>query len=89
MHRFFGTDYEEIWDGERTARTGCVDTKKLLAQRIIDYFAEARERRRDLEARPDYVEEVLRAGADKLAPAAAETMRAVHDMMGLTAPRSR
>ena len=35
LHRFFGDDYEEIWDGERTARTGCVDTKKLLAERIV------------------------------------------------------
>ena len=35
LHRFFGDDYETIWDGERTARTGCVDTKKLLAERIV------------------------------------------------------
>ena len=35
LHRFFGDDYEEIWEGERTARTGCVDTKKLLAERIL------------------------------------------------------
>ena len=84
LHRFFGTDYETIWDGERTARTGCVDTKKLLAERILDHFAEARERRRELEARPEYVEEVLRAGADKLAPMAAETLRAVHELMGLS-----
>ena len=83
LHRFFGADYEYIWDGERTARTGCVDTKKLLADRIIAHFAEARERRRDLESRPEYVEEILRAGAEKLAPMAAETMREVHDRMGL------
>ena len=83
LHRFFGDDYESIWDGERTARTGCVDTKKLLADRIIGFFAEARERRRDLESRPDYVEEVLRAGADKLAPLASETLREVHERMGL------
>ncbi|HYI21904.1 MAG TPA: tryptophan--tRNA ligase [Candidatus Limnocylindrales bacterium] len=83
LHRFFGDDYEFIWDGERTARTGCVDTKKLLADRIIGFFAEARERRRDLESRPDYVEEVLRAGADKLAPMATETLRDVHERMGL------
>ena len=87
LHRLFGEDYESIWDGERTARTGCVDTKKLLAERIIARFAEARERRRELEARPEFVEEVLRAGAEKLAPMAAETMRAVHDMMGLGAVR--
>ena len=83
LHRFFGDDYEEIWEGERTARTGCVDTKKLLAERIISHFAEARERRRDLESRPEFVEEVLRAGADRLAPLAAETMRGAHERMGL------
>jgi len=87
LHRFFGDDYEYIWDGERTARTGCVDTKRLLADRIIDYFGGAREKARELEAKPDYVEEVLRAGAAKLAPWAAETLGEVHDRMGL-APRS-
>jgi len=83
LHRFFGEDYEYIWDGERTARTGCVDNKKLLADRIIDFFAEARERRRELESKPDFVEEVLRAGAEKLAPMARDTMREVHQRMGL------
>ena len=85
LHRFFGTDYESIWDGERTARTGCVDTKKLLAERIIAFFAAARERRRELEARPDDVEDVLRAGATKLAPLATETLHEVHQRMGLSA----
>src|SRR3990170_6605340 len=79
LHRFFGTDYESIWDGERTARTGCVDTKKLLAERMLAYFADARARRRELEARPDFVEDVLRAGAARLAPLAAETLREVHN----------
>ncbi len=83
LHRFFGTDFEDIWDGERTARTGCVDTKKLLADRIIAYFGDARERRRELESKPAYVEEVLQAGSAKLEPLAKETMRAVHELMGL------
>ena len=33
-------DFETIWDGERTARTGCVDTKKLLAERMLEFFAD-------------------------------------------------
>lgn len=82
-HRFFGDDYESIWEGERTARTGCVDTKRLLADRIIEYFADARERRRDLEARPGYVAQVLADGAARLAPRAAETMAEVRARMGL------
>ena len=45
LHRFFGSDYLQIQDGERTARTGCVDTKQLLAERIIEHFRPMRERR--------------------------------------------
>lgn len=87
MHRIFSPhDYEEIWEGERTARTGCVDTKKLLVDRMLAFFAEARERYRELQARPGRVEEVLRAGADRLAPMAAETLAECHARMGL-APR--
>ena len=83
LHRFFGDDFEAIWEGERTARTGCVDTKRLLADRIIEAFADARERRREIAARPDQVEEVLQAGAARLAPMARETLRECHELMGL------
>jgi len=82
-HRFFGDDFEAIWEGERTARTGCVDTKRLLADRIIEYFTPARERRRELLGRAGYVEEVLAAAAAGLAPRAAETMSEVRSRMGL------
>ena len=83
LHRLFGDDYESIWEGERTARTGCVDTKRLLADRIIEAFAEARDRRAELAARPGYVEAVLQAGADRLVPLARETLRECHERMGL------
>ena len=84
LHRYFSPlEYEEIWEGERTARTGCVDTKRLLADRIIAFFAEAQERRRELSERPGYVEEVLRAGAERLAPLARDTLGVCHDRMGL------
>jgi tryptophanyl-tRNA synthetase len=84
LHRFFSPDdYETIWDGERTARTGCVDTKRLLADRMLAFFSEARERRRELDSKPGFVEEVLRAGAERLAPMARETMRECHQLMGL------
>src|SRR5690349_19277105 len=83
LHRFFGSDYEEIWDGERTARTGCVDTKKLLAERIVAHYAPARERYLELMAHPDQVAGVLEAAADRLAPIAAATMDEVRHAMGL------
>lgn len=83
LHRSYGLDYEEIWEGERTARTGCVDTKKLLADRIIANYAEARERYAELMAHPEQIDEILRAGAERLAPLAAATMVEVRARMGL------
>ena len=83
LHRFFGSDYLEIQDGERTARTGCVDTKQLLAERIIEFFRPMREERRRLAADPDRVEAVLTAGAAKVRPIAAETMRRVREAVGI------
>jgi len=83
LHRFFGDDYEEIWDGERTARTGCVDTKKLLAERIIRHYAPARERYAQLMSQPAEVEGTLEAGADRLRPIAETTIAEVHAKMGL------
>lgn len=83
LHRQFGTDHEAIWEGERSAATGCVDTKRLLAERMLTTFAEARERHRELSERPGVVEEILRAGAERLAPIAKETLRECHERMGL------
>jgi tryptophanyl-tRNA synthetase len=84
LHRIFSPDdYEAIWDGERTARTGCVDTKRLLADRLLATFGEARERYQELKARPGLVEEVLAAGAATLAPQAAATLAECHERMGL------
>jgi tryptophanyl-tRNA synthetase len=83
LHRFFGDDYDDIWDGERTARTGCVDTKKLLAERIVRHYAPARERFAELMAHPADVAGILEAGADRLRPFAEATMDEVRHRMGL------
>jgi tryptophanyl-tRNA synthetase len=83
LHRFFGPDFETIWDGERTARTGCVDTKKLLADRLIAHYAPARERYIELLAHPAEVEGILEEAADRLRPLASATMDDVRHRMGL------
>jgi tryptophanyl-tRNA synthetase len=83
LHRFFGDDYLQIQDGERTARTGCVDTKQLLAERIIAFFEPMRGRREALAARPGVVEEVLAAGRAKVRPIVEATMAEVHEAVGI------
>ena len=83
LHRFFGDDYEVIWDGERTARTGCVDTKRLLAERIIRHYAEARARYAELMADPARIERILADGAERARPLAEATTAEVREKVGL------
>jgi len=83
LQRFFGDDYDELWEGERSARTGCVDMKALLAERIVARYAPARERYLELIAHPAEVAGILEAGADRLRPKAEATMAEVREKMGL------
>jgi tryptophanyl-tRNA synthetase len=83
LHRSFGDDYEEIWEGERTSRTGCVDTKRLLADRITVHYAEARERYAELMADPARIDRILTEGAERIKPIAQATMDEVREKMGL------
>ena len=46
----------------RAGGMGYGDAKKLLLAKIEAYFAEARKRRKELQADPEYVEGVLRGG---------------------------
>ena len=79
----FGDDHESLWEGERTARTGCVDMKKLLSDRIIAHYAEARETYADLMANPKRLQEILAAGAERIRPIAEATIDEVRHKMGL------
>jgi tryptophanyl-tRNA synthetase len=83
LHRSFGDDYEEIWEGERTARTGCVDTKKLLLERVLAHYAEPRERYAELMADPARIDRILEEGAERIRPMAQATMAEVREKMGL------
>ena len=83
LQPFFGDDHEVLWEGERTARTGCVDMKKLLAERVIAHYAGARERYTELMADPGRVEEILGIAAERIRPIAEATMAEVKEKMGL------
>jgi tryptophanyl-tRNA synthetase len=83
LHKSFGDDYDVIWEGERTARTGCVDTKKLLAERVLAHYADAREQYRELMADPARIDTILADGAERVRPIAQATMDEVRHKMGL------
>ena len=67
-----------------TAQRGCVDCKRHLAASINDYMAPFRERRREYEARPDFVRDVLDDGAKKAQAIARTTLEEVYQKLGLS-----
>ena len=62
---------------------GYGDVKKELLTSIESYFDAARTRRRELVARPDLVEDVLRTGAAKARAEAVKTLELVREAVGM------
>ena len=77
---------EEMADRARQGGLGYGDVKKELLERILDYFGPMRERREQYEARPDEVEEILVAGADKARSIAESVLEGCRQASGLGRP---
>lgn len=73
-------EYEEQYVGSGI-RYG--DLKQELAEAIDKELKPIREKRKELEAKPEYVEKVIKEGAEKARAIAKETMREVKSKMGL------
>jgi tryptophanyl-tRNA synthetase len=84
LHGFFSAgEVDQIETDCRAAGIGCVDCKKKFAKNLSDYFAPFRERRAQLEADPDYVQEVLADGARRAGAIASEVLGEVKEAVGL------
>jgi tryptophanyl-tRNA synthetase len=88
LHKYFSPPETVAMVAEkcRGAMWGCLDCKRMLADRIIATLAPIRARAAELQARPGRVEEILADGADKARRIAVETMREVRERMGFLAP---
>jgi len=74
---------KEIAGKYRAGGFGYGHAKKELLTLIIDYFAEARERRKELEKDMDYVHDVLREGGKKARQRAERVMEPIREATGL------
>lgn len=85
-HRAFGAPQEEIdaiYEGCTTARLGCVEDKRNLAERVKRAIAPIRERREALLADPGRIDEILADGAERARAIAAPVLAEVKEAMGL------
>ena len=84
LHQYFNLGQTDTTAEQcRTARIGCVECKRLLAERINVKLQPFRERRAILVAKPGYVTDVLAEGADRARVIARETLREVKQRMRL------
>ena len=84
LHKIFNPgEVETVYDECTKATRGCVDCKGELADGINRYLEAFREKRREFQARPGYVREVLDHGATKAGAIARETIAEVKEKLGL------
>lgn len=75
--------YQEFLAEHKKGTIKYSQLKETLAQDIADYFALFRAKRKELEAKPEYVKEILADGAERARKIARETMREVKEKIGL------
>jgi tryptophanyl-tRNA synthetase len=65
----------------RTAAIGCIDCKKLVADRMVERMAPIWEGRAKLLAKPDRVEEIVREGSKRATEVSRKTLEEVKEAM--------
>lgn len=89
-HDAFNPDGEEVKDLKaryRQGKVGDVEVKKKLARALNAFLDPIRQRRAYYEARPELVEELLAAGAERVRPISRRTVAEARQAMGLGTPR--
>jgi tryptophanyl-tRNA synthetase len=76
------THYDNLWNAGEQRWYG--NLKKQLAEDIIKTTAPIRERINDIKNNDDYLNEVIKKGAEKARESAAKTIREVREIIGLT-----
>ncbi|QSR88473.1 tryptophan--tRNA ligase [Methylacidiphilum caldifontis] len=77
------SEYEEFIESMKKGGQGYAYYKKLLLEKLNAYFKPIRERYKELECNPGYVDEVLADGAYRARLISQETIRKVRQAVGL------
>lgn len=90
FHRMFNTEeaQREVFTNCRSGALGCVECKKRAAAGVIQGLAPIQEKRRELEANPRAIDDMLASGARRARAIAGATLADARAAMGLAATRS-
>ncbi len=79
--KFNPEEVEEIETGCRKGSLGCVECKLKCSERIAKFFEPVRERRKELESKPELIKEILIEGENRARKVAQTTMQEVREKM--------
>ncbi|MBI4948648.1 MAG: tryptophan--tRNA ligase [Deltaproteobacteria bacterium] len=79
-----GKTIEWVREGCATAAIGCMECKRSVIPKVLDFLRPIQEKRRELEKDPSLVSSILEAGSKKASLVASETMAHVRSAMGLS-----
>lgn len=84
LHKHFSMNaqQQEVAEGCRTAKIGCLDCKKILSDNISNELAPIREKQRILKANPEIISGILHDGIKKSRKIAQQTMKEVYEKLG-------
>jgi len=71
----------EIEEGCRKATIGCVECKQIMASNLNEALEPLRERRKELEANPKIIEDIINEGNNKAREFARDTMEEVREVV--------
>jgi tryptophanyl-tRNA synthetase len=79
LHKIFSSmeEQDEVAEGCRTAKIGCIDCKKVLIKNIFRVLEPIWHKRKELMERPDVLRDIIKSGADKARKVASETINDV------------
>ncbi|MDY6793980.1 MAG: tryptophan--tRNA ligase [Actinomycetota bacterium] len=84
LHKIYTADRtEEVAGNCHSASWGCVECKKLLAERVIEALLPFQERRRELAGKDGLAWDVLEDGKNRAQPIASEVLDEVRERMGI------
>lgn len=86
LYKLFASADERIGMANeyRKGGLGYGDAKKALLEKVLKEFEPFRQKRRELEAKPKKVEEILESGAERVRKISIKTLKEVREATGLT-----
>ena len=80
---FNAAEVDDICESCKAGTIGCMQCKKALAAKMKELLAPIHERRKELEAKPEYIREVLAYGAERAQKIASKNMEEIKQAMNL------